>query len=190
MPSDITPASSLMTPSAQPEGTAASQPTITSATALPPFTTPPGFGPDEKTTTLEDLRRRAKFNVFVPTYLPGGILVEKPIFVERLGTSLIVRVSLIFRTRSGEAVLRIDQAPDVIPGEGSIMEVLNQATLNMPIIEIDGRKIHACYDSPRGTGIPCWWIQDGTYINMQVSQLAKEEHIRVMRSLSATASLP
>ncbi len=141
----------------------------------------PGPGPETSPTatsaspttaplSLAEVRGRVTFPVFVPTYVPAGLVPQPPVWTGGAGDT----VEINYVRAGGPVVLQVLNGP-----AGCCLDA-------------DPRKAGRILTLPDGTpahlfGYILWWHQDGTYLALTAPDLPADELVKIAASMSDTA---
>lgn len=149
------------------------------ATSLIPATGSHESLPNPTPPTLNEIRGRVSFPVFIPTYLPEGLAPET-VFGGELPTENVEIRYLSPKGTVGLIVLNgnLDCCPGLLRFQSEEINLPNGITAHLvqTPTTINGGKT-------------LWWEQEGTHIELSGTDLAEEELIKIAASMSRTADL-
>ena len=132
--------------------------------------TAPSASPTTAPLSLAEVRGRVTFPVFVPTYVPAGLVPQPPVWTGGAGDTVEINY-----VRAGGPV---------------VLHVLNGPT--GCCLDADPRKAGKTLTLPDGTpahlfGYILWWHQGGTYLALTAPGLPADELVKIAASMSDTA---
>jgi len=139
--------------------------------------------PNPIPSSLEEIRQKASFKLFLPGYLPAGLKPEPPVAGSNQGSDHIDTLNVTYHGADGAVALRLVEGP---PRDPSSMA---RPMLTAPGVAIKEGITGRLLDAPSGQTKLLWWVQDGSYISLETRVLSKEELLKVAASMSATADL-
>jgi len=135
--------------------------------------------PNPTPPTLAEIRQRASFPVFVPTWVPAGLTPEPPVGGEQPGENVEIK----YHTADGGVGLDVmngtlDCCPGLLPLKSEDVRLPNGITAHLI------RERTTIYG-----GMTLWWQQDGTMLVISGPDLTQEDLLRIAASMSRTADL-
>ena len=136
------------------------------------------LGSDPPVRGLSALRRRVPFPIFVPTYVPGGLVPREP----ALGTGGSL-ITITYDTPDGTAAVSVGNGP-----AGCCID--QDARKGQDRIVLPGGAVaHFMPNEPQFGGPILWLDEGGTYVAISGPSLTRGEEVKIAASLSRTASL-
>ncbi|MGE5620056.1 MAG: LolA family protein [Sphingomonadaceae bacterium] len=137
--------------------------------------------PNPTAPSMDKVRQRASFKVFLPEYVPAGLTPEPPVAGSNQGSDRIDALNVIYHSADGAVALRLVEGP---PRDPSSMA---RPMLTAPEVTIKPGVTGRMMDASSVQTLLLWWVQDGTYISLETRVLSREELLKVAASMSPTA---
>lgn len=128
--------------------------------------------------TLAELRRRVAFPIFVPTFVPAGLIPEPPTGGELPGENVTIK----YHTADGGIALTVVNGTlDCCPG----LDVMKSE----PVKLSNGVSAKLANMGANAGGLYLWFEQESRLISLNSPILSKDELFRIAASMSKTADL-